>query len=363
MQWKTSRKIIVFESDDWGSLRMTNSASYNRLVKQFPDFGKDYYSKYDSIANVDDFNCLFEILQNYKDMNGNHPLITANTIVANPNFKKIRESNFEVYYYEPFNETIGALEDGKEILEKWKFGIEKKIFHPQFHGREHLLVKPWLYELKNGNEIYLKAFDEGVYSVPSKSTVYKKRDNLQAALDYVDSEDLQMFQENYINEGVKIFHDYFGYKSKSFIAPAYVWSRNLEHTLLKNDIRFIQGTSIQMEPSKFKNKYNRILRYVGQKNKCEMIYLARNVFFEPSSDRNFDWVGNCLSRIEKAFKNNTPAIVGVHRVNFIGSLDPTNRKENLLLFNKLLKMITEKWPNVEFMTSDQLGNLIEQSRK
>lgn len=363
VQWKTPRQIIVFESDDWGSVRMTNIESFNILAEKFSEFNNDYYSKYDSIADVADFDNLFEVLIKYKDRYGNHPVITANTIVANPDFKKIKLSNFEEYYYEPFNETILALRNGKLILEKWHIGMEKKIFHPQFHGREHLLVKPWLHELKNGNEMYLKAFEEGVYSVPSKASIYGKRNNLQAALDYVDSENLEKFQEVSISEGTQIFHKYFGYRSKSFIAPAYVWSRKLESVLFKNKIKFIQGTSIQMEPVMFKDKYKRILRYVGQTNRFKMTYLARNVFFEPSSNRDFDWFNDCLLRIEKSFKNRTPAIIGVHRVNFIGSLDPKNRELNLLLFDKLLNEIIKRWPEVEFMTSDELGDIIESSRK
>jgi hypothetical protein len=42
----------------------------------------------------------------------------------------------------------------------------------------------------------------------------------------------------------------------------------------------------------------------------------------------------------------------------MGSLDPNNRSKNLAMFSNLLKGILENWPDVEFMTSDQLGDLI-----
>ena len=59
-----------------------------------------------------------------------------------------------------------------------------------------------------------------------------------------------------------------------------------------------------------------------------------------------------------AFACGTPAIITSHRVNFIGSLDLKNRTENLQKFSELLSEILKRWPDVEFMTSDALGNLI-----
>jgi hypothetical protein len=42
----------------------------------------------------------------------------------------------------------------------------------------------------------------------------------------------------------------------------------------------------------------------------------------------------------------------------MGELDPGNRKVNLRLFKELLQRILKQWPDVEFMTSDKLGDLI-----
>ena len=69
-------------------------------------------------------------------------------------------------------------------------------------------------------------------------------------------------------------------------------------------------------------------------------------------------IEECLDRIKIAFKWNKPAIIGSHRLNFIGFINPRNRDKNLVLFKTLLNKIIQKWPDVEFMTSDQLGDLI-----
>jgi hypothetical protein len=48
----------------------------------------------------------------------------------------------------------------------------------------------------------------------------------------------------------------------------------------------------------------------------------------------------------------------MHRLNFIGFISPSNRNKNLPKFKSLLEQILKKWPDTEFMTSSQLGELI-----
>ena len=39
-----------------------------------------------------------------------------------------------------------------------------------------------------------------------------------------------------------------------------------------------------------------------------------------------------------------------------------HRDDNLKNLNRLLQQIVEKWPTVEFMSSDELGNLIKSKK-
>ncbi|MEZ4841523.1 MAG: hypothetical protein R2821_08445 [Flavobacteriaceae bacterium] len=103
--WHTSRKIIVIESDDWGSIRIPSADTIELLKKRGIEIN-DPYNLNDSLASEQDLSCLFEVLASFKDSKGNHPVITANTIMANPDFKKIREREFKEYYYELFTDTL-----------------------------------------------------------------------------------------------------------------------------------------------------------------------------------------------------------------------------------------------------------------
>ena len=98
--YKTNRKIIVIESDDWGSIRIPSLDTQKILTEKKIISLKDPFSKYDALESETDLNELYNVLLSHKDKHGNPPTITANCVVANPDFDKIRASNFTKYIYE-----------------------------------------------------------------------------------------------------------------------------------------------------------------------------------------------------------------------------------------------------------------------
>ena len=86
--------------------------------------------------------------------------------------------------------------------------------------------------------------------------------------------------------------------------------------------------------------------------------MIRNVVFEPTEDRGIDWVEFTMKQIETAFRWKRPAIISSHRVNFCGHIEEMNREKGLLTLKKLLENIVTKWPDVEFMAADELGDLV-----
>ena len=75
--WRTNRKIVVIESDDWGSIRMPSKDVYNKCLKAGYPVNLNPYEKYDSLASKDDLEILFDLLSEFKDSNGRNPVITA----------------------------------------------------------------------------------------------------------------------------------------------------------------------------------------------------------------------------------------------------------------------------------------------
>jgi hypothetical protein len=357
--FRTNRKIVVFESDDWGMIRMASKDAYNRLLKKgYPVDGCTYNSN-DALETNDDVQFLAEVLQNHRDRNGNFAKFTLNNIVANPDFVKIKANGFKKYEYEPFIETLKRYSNADNVIQYYKEGIESGVFQIQFHGREHVNVNRWIDKLAENDKAIIDAFEEEMFTVAVGSNNSGRREGLDSfGMAYKTQYEIM---ESVIETGTELFEKLWGYKSLSFIAPCYTWSEKLEPILRHNSVKYIQGSHAQIMPVdglELKVKVKR--HYMGQKNAYNQIYLVRNVHFEPAGKSNLDRENaNTLVQIKNAFMWKKPAIISTHRVNYISRINPKNKENNLKLLNKLLIQIVALYPDVEFMSSDQLGNLIE----
>ena len=170
-------------------------------------------------------------------------------------------------------------------------------------------------------------------------------------------------QKEILIDAQDIFNQIFGYKSKSFIAPNNIWSPKLEETLSNLGVEFIKTSRRQILPVGESKKNTFISHFNGQVNKFGQIFLVRNCVFEPSTDLAKDHVKDCISQIAVSFRFKNPAIITSHRLNYIGFIDEENRIKNLEFLNDLLSQIIKRWPDVEFINSDELGQIIKNSKK
>lgn len=355
--WHIRNKIVVLESDDWGSIRMPSLEVYNRLESLGVDvaFGDNFiYNSKDSLATETDLSLLFEVLSSVKDATNRPAVMTAISVVANPDFKKIKHNQYQNYYFEPFTETLKRQKGCENSFDLWKEGISKNLFMPQFHAREHLNVMEWMRALQQGDNHALMAFDNqfwGYHNTPHSPT----KVSFQAAFDYYYPSDLND-QAEILRSGLTLFEELFGYKARYFVPTNGPFSNSLEKVTAESGVQYIYGSKIQHEPIG-NSKTRRRFHYLGQKNRAGQLYMMRNCIFEPSLGGK-DWVDACLADIDSAFKCRKPAVISSHRVNFIGALDKNNRYEGLLQLSLLLKTIVKRWPEVVFMTSVELGDLM-----
>ncbi|HSV87895.1 MAG TPA: hypothetical protein VLH61_04575 [Bacteroidales bacterium] len=356
--WRTNRKIVVFESDDWGSIRMPSREVYESLLEKGIRVDKLSFLRYDSLASETDLTALFDVLSSVKDIHGNPAVFTANTVVANPDFEKIRANEFKEYRYEPFTTTLSRYPSHKNSFKLWQEGIGAGVFHPQFHGREHLNVARWLDALRQNSGDVRLAFEYGMYDLSESGHIITEN-SFMDALSYNNEHELENIKTS-LKEGLGLFETLFGYKSKSFIASCYIWSPLIEKTLADCGVMYIQGGRVQKIPIPGStNNYLKKLHYTGQKNEHNQTYLVRNCFFEPGETGAQGLIEDCIKRIRASFFWKKPAIIGTHRLNYIGSIFPENRDQNLNLLKQLLMRIIKEFPEVEFFTSDGLGDLIQ----
>jgi len=359
--WRTNRKIIIFESDDWGAIRMPSKSIFNKLLNKGIKVDQNPYNINDSLESNDDLEALFEVLTNYKDAHGKHPVFTALSISDNPDFDNIKKNNFESYQYESVLTTLeryGPSHDN--VYQLWKQGIAAGIFYPEFHGREHINVNRWMKTIRNENSISRLTFDAEFYGLsPEESN--EKRDNHFPAFDIDTVNDIDT-QKIIIKEGLELFTSIYGYKARFFVPPNFLCNHIIEEYISNFGIHYLTGSRKHIEPLG-ENLNKKSIRYTGLKNKLNQRYIVRNSQFEYAQTNNPNEWKKSLLDIETAFFWKKPAIISTHRLNYIGCINEENRKKGLQQLDLLLENILKKWPDVEFMSTSELGDLIVRNEK
>jgi hypothetical protein len=349
------KKVVLFESDDWGSIR--TPAHVNNHFSSFGfDFSRSPYHQFDTLESIVDFEALVKTLEEIELEIGKRPRITLNYVMGNPDFKSIKESSFQEYYFESFPttyENYWGVNPSREIL---NLVNSSSYFLPQFHGREHIQVPFWLEQLRNNDLVLLKAFELG-FSGIDKIVYPRLERNVQAAFDVRNVNELA-FSRNSLVEGLKLFKSIFGFTSESFIANNYIWPAELNPTLVKYGVKYIQGNKLHHNPrAENQSKRSFSIRRSGTYTSDGLLNLVRNSAFEPSFYNNKEEeLQKCLKEISIAFLLKQPAVISTHRINFVGGLSERNRTENLSLFKRLLLAISQRWPDVVFWDSTQLGD-------
>jgi hypothetical protein len=340
---------------------MPSRAVYEKLLKAGLGLnagdGKRY-SMYDSLESSEDLESLFLSLNRYKDSTGSPARFTAVSVVANPDFDRIKANGFQTYFYEPFSETAKRYDLG-DTINLYHQGIQNKVFIPQFHGREHLNVPVWLKALQQDNTETHMAFNERMWAFVPRVNFWEGLE-YEAAFQLSETVELEDHRKT-IEEGLDLFEKSFGYKAEYFVPPNGHINNSLNGVCFNKGVKLRSTAKIQLEPIGNGTVKKRV-HWLGQRDKSGLRYVTRNCFFEPCSGGK-DWVDSCLNDVRLSFRWNKPAIISSHRVNYIGVHDKTNREKSLQELEKLLSGIVKNWPDVEFISTDQLVALLDGNKQ
>lgn len=345
--WRTKQKLLLIESDDWGAIRMPSKSVYETLCLQGAGEGC-FFDKYDSLESSEDLELLFEVLSSVKDNQGHHAIMEPFAVVANPNYEAIEANGFSEYVYEPFVDTYRRFSHTAKSFETIKEGMRLGIWYPQSHGREHIQVNRWMKALQSNDKLVRLEFSSRAFHCgcqPPKIDYYN-------AFDYDSKDELPQLKE-IIRDGLNIFEQLYGYRPIALCAPCGYTSQELIDFSSQEGVRLRGG---QFRSPNGDGSYKRNNSYWGAKGINDTRVYRRNCKFEPAKNHNIDWVDQCLSEIKIAFRWGKPAVIDSHRVNYIGSISPENRDYSLKEMKRLLREIVKRWPDVEFINSEQLYN-------
>lgn len=351
---KIPGKYVVFESDDWGSIRQSSKQAWQYQMSKSSRTAQDPFFHYDALERDQDLERIFEVLGKYKDRKGNHPIFTADYAVANPDFQKISDSDFQQYNFEIFTETAKRYAGSGNLLPICHQGMKEGLWRPQLHCREHVQINRWMSALRARDPEITWAF---VHQMISTANAIEERNHYA----YMDAFNYRMQDaekvRSIIQNAVRLFESLFGFKSQTFVASCYVWNSALENVLSQNEITCMQGSWYQWIPSEDEEGlFTKKLHHNGDRSN-EELYLVRNCLFEHSLFGEDNCVENCLKQIETAFRWRQPAIICSHRVNYMGRMIQDNGDAGVALLDRLLQQILKLWPDVEFVSSDTLADI------
>jgi len=342
---KIDRKIVVFESDDWGAIRVPSKHVHNSLIESGYRLDERPYEHLDGLERKSDIEKLAQILMKYKDVNGNHPVFTLNYLSANPNFDALRANNFEEYVSESIEDTYANYPGSPGIIDFVKEGEVNAIFNVQFHGREHFDIAAWMNGLQNGNQDLLTAFEYNMCGIFPKMNPSMGNKYMVALKSAELSNDI-------ITEGYNEFCRIWNKRPKSFIAPCYTWPADLGARLAELGFTTVQGSRFQ----RIFGQKRQVPHWIGQTDKFGLKYTVRNCTFEPSTSKG-NIVDMTLSQIERCFLKRVPAIINTHRINYTGRISEENPGKNLKMLDHLLSELVKRYKDLEFHTSIELSSL------
>lgn len=346
--FRSSRHIVVFESDDWGSIRMSNKKDWDKLLKMGYAVDKRPYERFDTLESAEDLEALFEVLSKHKDCNGHHPVITANMLMANPDFEKIEKSGFQEYYYEPIAKTYERYYGDTKVLELMRQGIEDGLFMPQSHGREHFNVLHWMRGLQAGDEDLLTAFHLGMCGIAPKA--HPEQGNQMMNALKAENEKELMAIDAIVKEALELFEKTWEFKSKTFVAPCYCWNEQTERMLAKGGVQLIQTSRVNKPSFRSPKRYF----YTGQHSKSGLQYNIRNCHFEPATNTAEKNVEKLMAQVDCTFAQHKMAVFSTHRINYVSGINENNRTQTLELLDIFLAHLLKKYPNTMFLSSDKL---------
>lgn len=352
--YQTTKKQIIFMSDDWGSVRLKSVTAREALREKGIKVDANRFDQFDCLETNNDMEALFEVLTKYKDHLGNHPCITAVTNVGNPDFEKIQADHFQKYHLETIDKTYQRHPHSDNVLALVRQGIAQNIFVPQSHGREHVQVNWWMDELQNKETMARRVFNHEFFFLSAAHLQNPKRNrDLAASFDVWDQKDIQSTQE-IAKSSLDIFKNLYGYTSKMFTPPAMFYNPSLEPVLKQEGVEWLDvGRFFKIPQINGKEAWQ--FNYLGRKKKSGLSVFVRNAVFETNFSTENNGVADCLRNIQQAFNCKQPAIISNHRASFVGGIVEENRTKGLKALDLLMSEILKKWPDVEFISVNAIG--------
>jgi hypothetical protein len=332
--WHSSapvRPIVLIQSDDWGRVGIPEVRSLEALQRAGFPVGKspwDYYG----LESDDDLSCLGNTLSRHKDVEGNPACVTANIIMANADLTQMKAEEFSHFRYVSIDKGFPEPWESFNVLASYKRLTSMGVFYPALHGFTHFSPDALLLGWHNKGEFGNRVRSLIQYDIPYLASLtpefnFALMPKLGNEMKFLNETD----QRLWIQAGVRLFNDSFGFLPVSTCAPGYR-ANQLTHRLWSEHGLKVAQTSCG----------GVIYRDEG------LLFIPRTVFFEPALGANTrEVVSNALAQACRAVKQGKMIVICSHSINYI-QRSVGRRDESLCALDSLLTGLLKLFPNLRF---------------
>jgi len=343
-------KAVVLESDDWGLCAWVPDDRAHRALANQPAFRTPAGLRYgrSTLETSSDVAELATELLDWRGGDGLPPVWQANTVVANPDYARIRPPLFE------FDEL--PLCYLPELPARWarpgmwdalREAERAGVWWAELHGLHHLPESAWLAALRRGESDARRAHEQ---ESPIAQAV-------EASGEYDAAEPREVRARN-IRLAAEAFRRLFGRPPTSFCPPDYRFDDWFEEEAASIGLTTLQGKAEQAGravPPLWRRWFGlRFPRYEGAR-----FHLPPRIAFEPEGSagplgpRGLDAAHR---GVREAWRRGRPAIVSTHRMNY-AHLDVTRSQASRQAMRELLQRLCAD--GAVFLTDHEVRSLVE----
>jgi hypothetical protein len=307
--------VLIIESDDWGAGPVEPQATaLNRLV---------------------------DVLTQYKDCTGRHPVMTLAVVLAVPDGPKIRATGqyHRITLEDPmFAPVLAAIERGRKA----------GVFALQLHGLEHY----WPPALMASTDPAVRAWLEA----DPPATTERLPAHLQSR--WVDASVLpsrplsaeEIAQA--VHEEVELYTRIFGERPRVAVPPTFVWNEAVEAAWAREGIEVVvtPGLRSACRNAQGLPDCDTGPLHNGQQGQG-VTYVVRAEYFEPERGHRPE---RALAALAARTEQGRACLLETHRSNF---LDVT-RELALQRLDALLAQATAAWPGLRFIDTAGLASAL-----
>lgn len=347
IDWNRFR-AVVFESDDWGACQALRGHDDVASLKQtLGEAACQSLRLGGTLETPGDLEALFSCLESARGCDGQPAVFTAFMPMGNPDYDAIEASGLKSYHDIGLDEGLPPGWERGNLIGKWREGVARGVFAPEFHaGLHHLSPILWLELLRDkGPQAHLARalFAHRAYAQPQHLPEYHRMN--------------AKMQHEWVSRAVTRFKNLFGFAPRAGVnsdalpLTEVVWSVNGLETFCLKNARLHDGDIVAYHTKPW-NSQDRQCPMGAYNRRNDLVYLSRNLHLD---DREAHDLDEFTAAITATWARNEPVIANNHRINYV-NLDRNVVQKGYATLTAVLQWLTAQ-ENVHFLTTTEVGDL------